>query len=112
MGENPPPPVRDLDDLTQAQEEPSACVEMGAMAIAIRLIPEEPVPFDWYEETRQVADVLSVPIAGGEQEPSMRNFRANMKLFCSLKNLRLRTITNPRYSKLRKKSVRLRARTV
>lgn len=36
---------------------------------------EEPTPFDWYEETRAVAEALSVPIAGGEQEPSMRNFR-------------------------------------
>lgn len=36
---------------------------------------EEPVPFDWYEETKQVADALSVPIAGGEQEPSMHSFR-------------------------------------
>ncbi len=36
---------------------------------------EEPVPFDWYEETKQVADALSIPISGGEQEPSMRNFR-------------------------------------
>ena len=36
---------------------------------------EEPVPFDWYEETRQVADALKIPIAGGEQEGSMRNFR-------------------------------------
>jgi len=36
---------------------------------------EEPVPFDWYEETREVADALSIPIAGGEQEPSMHNFR-------------------------------------
>ncbi|HER09859.1 MAG TPA: mandelate racemase/muconate lactonizing enzyme family protein [Bacteroides sp.] len=36
---------------------------------------EEPVPFDWYEETRQVAGVLEIPIAGGEQEPSMHNFR-------------------------------------
>lgn len=36
---------------------------------------EEPVPFDWYEETKKVADALSVPIAGGEQEPSMHNFR-------------------------------------
>ncbi len=36
---------------------------------------EEPVPFDWYEETRQVADALEIPIAGGEQEPSMHNFR-------------------------------------
>lgn len=36
---------------------------------------EEPVPFDWYEETRQVAEALQVPIAGGEQEPSMHSFR-------------------------------------
>ncbi|HSH20713.1 MAG TPA: mandelate racemase/muconate lactonizing enzyme family protein [Draconibacterium sp.] len=36
---------------------------------------EEPVPFDWYEETKQVTDALTIPVAGGEQEPSMRNFR-------------------------------------
>lgn len=37
---------------------------------------EEPVPFDWYEETKQVKDALQIPIAGGEQEPSLHNFRA------------------------------------
>ena len=36
---------------------------------------EEPVPFDWYQETKQVTQALNVPIAGGEQEPSLRNFR-------------------------------------
>lgn len=36
---------------------------------------EEPVPFDWYGETRQVADALTIPVAGGEQEPSLHNFR-------------------------------------
>lgn len=36
---------------------------------------EEPVPFDWYEETLHVADSLRIPVAGGEQEPSMHNFR-------------------------------------
>lgn len=36
---------------------------------------EEPVPFDWYEETRQVAAALKIPVAGGEQEPSIHNFR-------------------------------------
>ncbi len=36
---------------------------------------EEPVPFDWYEETRKVADALEIPVAGGEQEPSTHNFR-------------------------------------
>ncbi len=36
---------------------------------------EEPVPFDWYEETKMVKDALRVPVAGGEQEGSMHNFR-------------------------------------
>ena len=36
---------------------------------------EEPVPFHWYEETKQVADSLSIPIAGGEQEFSLHGFR-------------------------------------
>jgi L-alanine-DL-glutamate epimerase-like enolase superfamily enzyme len=36
---------------------------------------EEPVPFDWYEETKQVADVLAIPVAGGEQEYSLHGFR-------------------------------------
>jgi L-alanine-DL-glutamate epimerase-like enolase superfamily enzyme len=36
---------------------------------------EEPIPFDWYEETKQVADMLSIPIAGGEQEYSLHGFR-------------------------------------
>ena len=36
---------------------------------------EEPVPFDWYEETKQVAGALKIPIAGGEQEYSLHGFR-------------------------------------
>ena len=36
---------------------------------------EEPVMFDWHEETKQVADALSLPIAGGEQEYSLHGFR-------------------------------------
>ena len=36
---------------------------------------EEPVRFDWYEGTRRVAEALNIPIAGGEQEPSMYNFK-------------------------------------
>ena len=35
---------------------------------------EEPVPFDYLEETRQVADALSIPVAGGEQESSLWRF--------------------------------------
>lgn len=36
---------------------------------------EEPVPFDYYAETKQVAEALTIPIAGGEQESSLRRFR-------------------------------------
>ena len=36
---------------------------------------EEPVFFDWLEGTKQVADALSIPIAGGEQQHSMHAFR-------------------------------------
>ncbi|HEV3485965.1 MAG TPA: mandelate racemase/muconate lactonizing enzyme family protein, partial [Vicinamibacterales bacterium] len=36
---------------------------------------EEPVPFDYYDETKQIADDLPLPVAGGEQESSLRRFR-------------------------------------
>jgi L-alanine-DL-glutamate epimerase-like enolase superfamily enzyme len=36
---------------------------------------EEPVYFDWREETKQVSEALSIPIALGEQENSMHGFR-------------------------------------
>ena len=36
---------------------------------------EEPVPFDWYEETKQVANNLKIHIAGGEQEYGLHGFR-------------------------------------
>jgi L-alanine-DL-glutamate epimerase-like enolase superfamily enzyme len=36
---------------------------------------EEPVPFDYYDETREVTAKLNILIAGGEQESSLRRFR-------------------------------------
>ncbi len=36
---------------------------------------EEPVPFDYYDETREVAAALKIPVALGEQEMSLRGFR-------------------------------------
>jgi L-alanine-DL-glutamate epimerase-like enolase superfamily enzyme len=36
---------------------------------------EEPVHFDWYEETKQVADALAMDVAGGEQEYGLHGFR-------------------------------------
>ncbi len=35
---------------------------------------EEPCRFDHYEETRAVADALDIPVAGGEEEVSTRQF--------------------------------------
>ncbi|MEO0338183.1 MAG: mandelate racemase/muconate lactonizing enzyme family protein [Bacteroidota bacterium] len=51
-------------------------IRIGKMLEAYKIdFYEEPVPFDWYTETKQVAEALTIPIAGGEQEPSLRNFR-------------------------------------
>lgn len=36
---------------------------------------EEPVPWDWYEEQKQVAEALKIPMAGGEAEFGMHAFR-------------------------------------
>ncbi len=36
---------------------------------------EEPCPFDHLWETKAIADALDIPIAGGEQESSLRRFR-------------------------------------
>ena len=36
---------------------------------------EEPVPFDWYKETKKVKVALKIPVAGGEKEASLHNFR-------------------------------------
>lgn len=35
---------------------------------------EEPCPFDWLWEKKQVADALRIPVAGGEQEFSLRRW--------------------------------------
>jgi L-alanine-DL-glutamate epimerase-like enolase superfamily enzyme len=50
-------------------------IEIGRRLEAIRAASfEEPCPFDWFEETKAVADALEVPIAGGEQEASEHRF--------------------------------------
>lgn len=36
---------------------------------------EEPAPFDYYDETKQIADALKIRIALGEEEASLRGFR-------------------------------------
>ena len=36
---------------------------------------EEPTPWDWYEEQKQVADAMRIPMAGGEEEFGIHAFR-------------------------------------
>lgn len=36
---------------------------------------EEPIPYDYYPECKQVADALAVPISGGEQDQSFHQMR-------------------------------------
>lgn len=36
---------------------------------------EQPVPTDWYEDWKETADTLTIPIASGGGEVSLRNFR-------------------------------------
>jgi L-alanine-DL-glutamate epimerase-like enolase superfamily enzyme len=43
---------------------------------------EEPVPFDFYDETKDVADALAIPVAGGEQDSSLRRFRWMIERRC------------------------------
>ncbi|MDX2029049.1 MAG: mandelate racemase/muconate lactonizing enzyme family protein [Blastocatellia bacterium] len=43
---------------------------------------EEPTPFDYYDETREIASKLAIPIAGGEQESSLRRFRWMIETRC------------------------------
>jgi len=36
---------------------------------------EEPIPWDWYQEQKEVEQALSIPMAGGEEEFGMHAFR-------------------------------------
>lgn len=36
---------------------------------------EEPIPWDWYEEQKQVEEALDIPMAGGEEEFGIHAFR-------------------------------------
>ena len=56
--------------------DPPKAIEVGRMLEDIGAVYfEEPCPFDHLKDTKQVADVLTIPVAGGEQEYSQRRFR-------------------------------------
>lgn len=62
-------------DANSSYDVPNA-VRIGRMMEEYRYaFYEEPCPFDWLWETKQVADALTIPIAWGEQEFSLRNWQ-------------------------------------
>ncbi len=51
-------------------------IRMGKICEANRIdLFEQPVPTDWYDDWKQTADALTIPIGSGGGEVSMRNFR-------------------------------------
>ena len=56
--------------------DPPKAAEVGRMLEDVHAVHfEEPCPFDHLEDTQRVADALTIPVAGGEQESSQRRFR-------------------------------------
>jgi L-alanine-DL-glutamate epimerase-like enolase superfamily enzyme len=56
--------------------DPPQAIEVGRMLEEINAVYfEEPCPFDHLEDTKKVADTLTIPVAGGEQEYSDWRFR-------------------------------------
>jgi L-alanine-DL-glutamate epimerase-like enolase superfamily enzyme len=56
--------------------DPPKAIEVGCMLEEIKAVYfEEPCPFDHLGDTKKVADALTIPVAGGEQESSDWRFR-------------------------------------
>jgi L-alanine-DL-glutamate epimerase-like enolase superfamily enzyme len=56
--------------------DPPKAIQIGRMLEEIDAhMFEEPCPFDHLEDTKKVADALTINVAGGEQESSQRRFR-------------------------------------
>ena len=66
----------DIHADSNSSYDPPKAIEVGKMLEAIGAVYfEEPCPFDHLEDTKRVADALTIPVAGGEQEFSQRRFR-------------------------------------
>lgn len=66
----------DLHADSNSSYDPPRAIEVGRMLEDINAVYfEEPCPFDHLEDTKKVADALTIPVAGGEQEYSQRRFR-------------------------------------
>jgi len=66
----------DIHADSNSSYDPDRAIVIGRMLEEINAVYfEEPCPFDHFEDTKRVADALSIPVAGGEQEYSQRRFR-------------------------------------
>jgi L-alanine-DL-glutamate epimerase-like enolase superfamily enzyme len=66
----------DLHADSNSSYDPPKAIEVGRMLEEIKAVYfEEPCPFDHLEDTKKVADALTIPVAGGEQEYSHWRFR-------------------------------------
>jgi L-alanine-DL-glutamate epimerase-like enolase superfamily enzyme len=66
----------DLHADSNSSYDPPEAIEVGRMLEDVGAVYfEEPCPFDHLEDTKRVADALTIPVAGGEQESSQRRFR-------------------------------------
>ena len=66
----------DLHGDANSSYDPEHAVPIGRLLEEVGAVYfEEPCPFDHLEDTKAVADVLDLPVSGGEQEYSERRFR-------------------------------------
>lgn len=66
----------DIHADSNSSYDPPKAIEVGRMLEDIKAVYyEEPCPFDHLEDTKNVADSLTLPVAGGEQEYSDWRFR-------------------------------------
>ncbi len=66
----------DIHADSNSSYDPPKAIEVGRMLEEIKAVYfEEPCPFDHLEDTKRVADALTIPVAGGEQEYSDWRFR-------------------------------------
>lgn len=66
----------DIHADSNSSYDPPQAIRIGRMLEDIGAVYfEEPCPFDHLEDTKTVADALTLPVSGGEQESSQRRFR-------------------------------------
>jgi L-alanine-DL-glutamate epimerase-like enolase superfamily enzyme len=66
----------DIHADSNSSYDPPLAIKVGRMLEEVKAVYfEEPCPFDHLEDTKIVADALTIPVAGGEQEYSDWRFR-------------------------------------